>query len=166
MARYEIILSAGGAAASKSPIAGGKGRPKKTTDPEQEALKARKAGVNAYVHIKRNIAPFVSMGLQYTIGTVTLRTGRVERQQRMQFAYGVVSQTGGILENIAIGALVGNLPGAIAGAVAGVAQTALSYGLQYSKIRTEENLENVSLALMNIRAGGSVASYSQSRGMR
>ena len=63
-----------------------------------------------------------------------------------------------------IGALVGGLPGAIAGAVASVAQTALSYGLQYSKIRTEENLENVSLALMNIRAGGSVASYSQSEG--
>lgn len=166
MAQYEIIIRAGGASASKSPIAGGKGGTKKTENPEETALKARKAGVHAYVTLKRNIAPFVSAGLQYSIGTVTLRTGRVERQQRMQFAYGVASQVVGIGESLMIGALVGGLPGAIAGAVAGVAQTALSYGLQYSKIRTEENLENVSLALMNIRAGGNVASYSQSRGMR
>lgn len=164
MAQYEIWIRArNDEGEKKSPIAGGKGKVKKVETPEEKSLKARKAGVRAYVAIKRNIAPFISASLDYSISTISLRTGRVERQQRTEFWYGIAKQGAGIVENIAIGALVGGAAGAITGAIASVAQTALSYGFQYSKLRTGSNLENISLALMDVRAGGSTASYDQSR---
>lgn len=116
-----------------------------------------------YFAFKRIVAPFVRMGIEYGISTVNVRTGRAEAQQRIQFAYSVGRQALGMAENIAIGALVGGLPGAIVGAVMSTATTLAGYGINQSKINMQSNLENVSLGLMNIRAGGDVAAISGNR---
>jgi hypothetical protein len=62
----------------------------------------------------------------------------------------------GFLENIAVGAAVGGVWGAVAGAVTSIATTAVGIGLAQQKINLNEGLENISLNLMNIRAGGGV----------
>ena len=103
------------------------------------------------------------MGIEYGISTVSIRTGRTETQQRMQFAYSVGSKAFGIVENIAIGAAVGGLWGAVAGAVMSTVTTVAGYAINQAKINLSAASENISIGLINARAGGNVAATSGSR---
>ena len=122
--------------------------------------------VAGYIAYKHYISPFVKQAINYRISTVSLRTGRTEHQQRLQFAYDVGGKVVGLAENVVMGlALSGGNPlGAVAGAAVSVVQTAVQYAQAQNTINLERNAENISIGLMNIRAGGSVAAFNSSRG--
>ena len=106
MADYEIVIK-DDTVTKKSPIA-----QKTQSESVQDTGRAKaKENVAEYFAFKRIVSPFVRMGIEYGISTVSIRTGRTETQQRMQFAYSVGSKAFGIVENIAIGAAVGGLWG-------------------------------------------------------
>ena len=125
-----------------------------------------KAAAATYIAYKQYIAPFVKQAISYQISTVSLKTGRVEHQQRLQFAYDAGSKVVQLVENIAIGAAVGGLPGAIIGATVSVVQTAVQYAQAKHTLDLERSAESISIGLQNVRAGGSVASYNSSRSDR
>lgn len=124
--------------------------------------------VAGYIAYKHYVSPFVKQAISYRISTVSLRTGRTEHQQRLQFAYDVGSKVVGLAENVVMGlALSGGNPlGAVAGAAVSVVQTAVQYAQAQNTISLERNAENISIGLMNIRAGGSVAAFNSSRGSK
>ncbi len=161
---YRIVLVNNTSEESSSPIAptssGGETPTNTSGKMKRNSLKEQAGG---YVFYKRIVAPFVRQGLQYQIGTVALRTGDHELQARLQSAYDIGSQAVGLVENIAVGFMVGNVGGALAGALLSVAQTGVSLVQKYETFNLNKNLENTSLALMNVRAGGNVASTSGRR---
>lgn len=160
--QYEIVIRNETDETEKSPVANKTGDAKAEST-QKEKIRARKANVANYLAVKRIVSPFVRQAVQYGISTVSVRTGRKEEQQRLQFAYSVGSQALGMLESIAVGAAVGGLAGAIGGAVMSVLTTATNYALNQQKINLNSQLEGVSIGLMNIRAGGDVAATAGSR---
>ena len=130
--------------------------------------KLTRKDVAGYIAYKHYVSPFVKQAISYRISTVSLRTGRTEHQQRLQFAYDMGSKVVSLVENVAMGLLLsgGNPLGAVAGAAVSVVQTAVQYAQAKNTIDLERNYENISIGLMNIRAGGSVAAYNSSRGGR
>ena len=81
----------------------------------------------------------------------------------MQVITDATSGIASLATDIAIGAKVAGGWGAAVGAILNVAETAVNIYQKVDRINTERNLENVSIGLMNVRSGGSLATYSQSR---
>ena len=106
---------------------------------------------------KKNVGSFIKQGIQYPIGTVALRTGNHEMQARMQTAYDIGSQAFGMVESIAIGAMTGGGWGAIAGALMSLMHTAVTMTQKFETYNIQKDQESTSIALMNVRAGGNVA---------
>ena len=159
--RYEIVIK-NETQSSKSPIADNSQSAQAKNTQKNEGLSRKDFA--GYFAFKRIVSPFVRMGIEYGISTVNIRTGRAEAQQRIQFAYSVGRQAVGMAENIALGALVGGLPGAVVGAVLSTVTTVAGYAINQGKINMQSNLENVTIGLMNARAGGDVASINNTRG--
>lgn len=153
MATYEIIIRNESENATENPVAG---QETETVDPEQ--VKAAK-GLVSFSQVK----PFINQVIQYQINTVELRTGASERQQQLSFAYQTAGSMVGIIQTAVAGFAVGNVPGAIIGALLGIAHKVVTIGLNQNTINLQRQQENISLGLMNMRAGGSVSSYSKSR---
>lgn len=153
MAQYEIVIKNEANSKSKKPIAdnNNEGQTENTA-----GLKERRELVGAYFAVKRVVSPFIKQAIDYGISTISIKTGANEEQARTQFAYDVGQRAVGFLENIAVGAAVGGVWGAVAGAVTSIATTAVGIGFAQQKINLNEGLENISLNLMNIRAGGGV----------
>lgn len=130
--------------------------------------KLSRKDVAGYIAYKHYVSPFVKQAISYGISTVSLRTGRTEHQQRLQYAYDMGSKVVSLVENVAMGLLLsgGNPLGAIGGAAVSVAQFAVQYAQAKNTLNLEREAENISIGLMNIRAGGSVAAYNSSRGGR
>lgn len=124
--------------------------------------------VAGYIAYKHYVSPFVKQAVSYQISTVSLKTGRTEHQQRLQFAYDAGSKVVSLVENVAMGFMLsgGNPLGALAGAAVSVVQTAVQYAQAQKTIDLERSAESISIGLQNVRAGGSVASYNSSRGDR
>lgn len=161
---YVITIKNATQKKSKSPIAGSNNSSGKDTSSKQDSKITREQAAGYFAY-KRFISPFVKQALSYEISTVSLKTGRAEYQQRLQFAYDVAGKVAGLGENIALGFLLsgGNPLGAVVGAAVSLVHTAVTYAQNSNTINLNKNLENVSIGLMDIRAGGSVASYSSSR---
>lgn len=94
--------------------------------------------------------------ISYEISSVSLRTGASEYQQKVQFAYSEGMQAASSVGAIAMGAIMGGPAGA-AIAAAGVG---LSYVMKFigwaqneNTIQIEQNREDVSIVMQNIRAG-------------
>lgn len=159
MAEYEITLkNDSSGAGTASPIANAQ-TPAST--PESAASNSS-AGVKSLVVYSKAKA-FIKQGIQHQINTVELRTGAAEVQQRLQFGYQIASDVFGIGESIAVGAAVGSVPGAILGAVVGVFGTVVNYANRQNTINMQETREDITISLMDKRAGGSLATYNQSR---
>lgn len=161
---YRVVITNETSENSKSPIAptenGGETGVNNSGN-NKSGKKGEKAF--AYVFYKRAVAPFVKQVVQHSIGTVALKTGNHELQARLQTAYDVGSQVVSFAENIITGAIVGNAWGAIAGALLSVAQSGVSISQKYDIFNTQKLQENTSLALMDVRAGGNVATTSGRR---
>lgn len=156
---YTITLRReGGEVDDDSPVAGST---KESTAKGNATAKALVKGMIAY---NTYVKPFVQPIIEQQIGTISLRTGASEQQQRIQFAYEIAQSVVGIGTSIVSGFAVGNVPGAVVGAVIGVASTVINYANKAQKIQYEQNLEDVSLRGLSVRAGGYAPGYSGSRG--
>lgn len=160
MADYEIIIRNETSDDDASPIAGSGAKPKKTSGGEASSAKNIAKGI---VAVEGYVKPFVDKLLTNRIQTVSIRTGAEELQERLSFAYSVGQQAYGIVKSTAVGAAVGRLPGALIGMLFGLLNTAISYAQKAQQISYQRTVENIGLNYLNVRAGGSVASYSQSR---
>lgn len=117
----------------------------------KQAIRATQK-VMAYTGMKQIAESYIA----YRISTVNLRTGASEFQQKLQFAYNEGSQLAGSIGAVFMGGIIGGIPGAVT-AAAGVGLTYLmkliGWAQNYNTIRTQENLEDVSIGMANIRAG-------------
>lgn len=94
----------------------------------------------------------------HIVGTVSLRTGATEYEQRLQFVQGEVSQAMNSLESIGLGAAVGGVPGMIVSGV-GVAFNYASRGIDWlnnaKTLNLESQLENIQQQMLRVRLGTS-----------
>lgn len=162
---YKIVLVNKTNRSQSSPIAETDqgGEETKDTSGKGEDEKENSGIVNAYVFYKKNISPYVKRGIQYQIGTVALRTGNNELQARMQSAYDIANQTVGFVESVAVGAATGGGVGAIVAALMSIINTSITIAQKLETFNLQSNMENTSIALMNVRAGGNVATTSGRR---
>lgn len=161
MSQYEIIIRDETTSTLKSPIANSEDGQAKDTTGNKNQNEGRMSPW-AYMAYRR-VESVAKSWINHEISMVSVRTGRVELQQRWQFAadtaFGIVDT----VTNIAVGAKVGGGVGAVVGAVVSVAQAGINLAQKLDRHNTQMYLENTSLGLMNVRAGGSLATYSQSR---
>lgn len=162
MADYEIVIKNETSDKKKSPIAGDNATAKNTAA-NQSTTNGAAIGIKALVSFNHFIKPFVNKVATQYISTISLRTGAQELEDKMSFALQTTQKVGGFVGSIAVGAAVGNLPGALIGGMVSLATTALDYYNKQSKLDMDRSVENVNLRYMNMRAGGSVASFSGSR---
>lgn len=92
----------------------------------------------------------------YAHSTISLRTGAVEYEQRVNAVYSAVSQTVGAGAALVTAGLTGGLAGvavvALGLAANGVRQ-AINIAQRENTLRLNESVENVSIGMQNIRAG-------------
>lgn len=159
---YEIVIKNETAQEQENnPIAANGAGSKNTDGNTSAAAPTLKAA--AIMAVAGTALRFADKIVSHRIQTVELRTGAREQQERLSFAYSVAKQAGGIIMSTAAGFAVGNVPGALIGLLTSSASVALSYAQKADTLRLQRDLEDVGLKFMNIRAGGSVASYSGSR---
>lgn len=163
MAEYEIVIKNETSDNKKSPVAGDNATAKNTGTQQSTSASGVAIGVKALVSFNHFIKPFVNKVATQYISTISLRTGAQELEDKMSFAVQTAQKVGGFVGSIAVGVAVGNLPGALIGGLMSVTTTALDIYNKQSKLDMERSVENVSLRYMNMRAGGSVASFSGSR---
>ena len=65
--------------------------------------------------------------------------------------------------SVITGALIGGGVGAVVGGVMSLATMAVDYSNKMENLNLQRSTENIGLRYMNMRAGGSVASFSGSR---
>lgn len=167
---YEIVIRNQTGDAQKSPIAGSGTAATDTTNPGSGDMTLREGAAAGLVAVNHYIKPFVDqMATQY-VTTVQLRTGSQELEERMSFNLNVTQKVVSFGSSVAMGALMGSaggplgaIAGAFAGAVMSLATFAVDYSNKQENINLQRSVENVGLRYMNIRAGGSVASFSGSR---
>jgi hypothetical protein len=150
----------------ENPVAGAEGKSQTGEGDTSNGVSPQnsfKRSIQKYVAVKHFVAPYVSQFAQYQIGTVSLRTGSSDRQQRLQATYNLVSQGAGLVESVALGAMMGGGVGAIIGGLVKLSHIGISMAQQSAMYDMKKNLEDTTLSLMNFRAGGAVSSSSQSR---
>ena len=106
----------------------------------------------AYMGIKQIADSYIS----FEVSNVNLKTGASEFQQRLQFVYNEGSQAASSVGAVAMGFIMGGPAGAgIAAAGVGLSYLMKFIGWQQNSVRLdlEQNLENVSIGMANIRAG-------------
>lgn len=124
----------------------------------------RKGVAKGIVTFNTYVKPFVDQLVTQQISTITLRTGAEELQEKAEFAYSAIKAGVGLIESVLIGGLVGNLPGAVIGGLMSISTTAISYANKAQTLNLQRSVESMSLRNMEIRAGGSLATFSGSRG--
>lgn len=87
------------------------------------------------------------------ISRVELQTGASEYESRLQAGYNIGNKVFNAGVALGIGAATGTLPIVLAGMVVGGVQQLISYNQRRIALGMQENLENASIDLMNIRAG-------------
>lgn len=158
---YSIVVENKTAEKKKNPVAGNSTSTKHSSGgPDYQDL-----GKKGLVSFKTFIQSFVEQVPTSYVNTISLRTGAEEHQERMEFAQSVIRRGVGIVESIAMGALVGGGIGAAIGTVTSLATTAVSYVIKYQEMNIKQQTENASLSAMFVRAGGA-ASFSGSRERR
>lgn len=165
--RYEFVFKNETETESKkkkNPVAGNGSEAKENGGQgEGQGGKDTKKAIAKGIVVYRTAKSFVNQVVSHNVSTVSLRTGSEELQQRLSFAYEVGQKAFGMVESVFIGAAVGNLPGAIIGGLLSAAHTAISYAQKAETISLQRPVESVSLRNQQIRAGGSLATFSGSR---
>lgn len=91
--------------------------------------------------------------VSHNINTVSLRTGNVEMQERMSFAYSMVSGAVSLGLSVYAGAKVGGAVGAVVGAAIGLGSTAIDLVQKQDTLNLQRANENISRNLAQIRMG-------------
>jgi hypothetical protein len=146
-----VIIIKNQARTQKSPVANSseKSEPKYT----EGQLKAQGL-IKALVAYDKYAAPFVENIVQRNVGTIELRTGAEELQQKVEFGLSIAKTAGGIITSALTGYAIGNLPGALIGTLISGVTTVMNYANRANTLRLEQNLEDIALRGMNVRAGG------------
>ncbi len=118
-------------------------------DATAKGIQSAAKKIVSYAAIKATAEQIISGNLSM----VELSTGASEYEQRLQAGYNVGKQIWNAGQTVVLGALAGGLPGAIAGLVVSGVHMAISYSFRAATLAKEKNLENVSIGMMNIRAG-------------
>lgn len=151
MATYEIIIKNETAQAAESPIANDQNET--TSDKDKEVgKKAKKVITGAMVY--RTGKALVRSQIGHEIGTIELRTGQSELQQRYQFANQIAESVFDVAESIAIGAYVGGgVPGAIIGATVGIGMKMLDLSHKMDVYNLNRTIESETIRRNYVRAG-------------
>lgn len=151
---YHLYVHADNIGKKKKVVAGTKNENKtseaksyydKTADSAAKAIK----GMVSYASIKS----FADNIVSYEISQVNLRTGAAEYEQKLEFAHSAINRGINSLVTIGIGFATGNAPLAIFGVATSLFNTIIGYAQKENTLRTQENLENISIGMASIRAG-------------
>lgn len=91
--------------------------------------------------------------ISHKINTINLRTGHVELQEKMQFIHGTVKRGLDVTKFIAGGGLLAGSGGALVGAALGIGSQLVDYSIKLNELQMKRELENMTIALNNIRMG-------------
>lgn len=166
MAQYEILIKNGtNGAEDGNPIANDKSKGKKPKAEEEKSGKISAESVAGYMAFKRVVAAPLKRAINYQISTVALRTGSMERQQRIQFVTDTAGQVASTVESgiLAFAATGGNPAGALLGALIDVVGKVMTAYQKINTLNLNQRYEQISIGLQNARYGGSVGSTMQSR---
>lgn len=89
------------------------------------------------------------------ISQVELTTGASEYQQRLQTGYSVGKQVLGAAESMTIGFMAGGPIGAFSGLLVSGMNTLIGYSQRAQELGKMQNLEDISIGMMKVRAGSS-----------
>lgn len=89
----------------------------------------------------------------HSIGTVELRTGAREYEQRQQFLFDRINEGVNTGAMLAIGAATGNLPLALIGAATSAISKLTNILMRAHTLNLEQTIEDTSIRLQSIRAG-------------
>lgn len=156
---YRIIIQ-NGTQSKRSPVA--KSESSAESQYSKGQLRAQTA-LKAMVAFDKYVGPFVEQAISYSVGTIELRTGAQELQQRVEFGLNIAKQAGGILTSALAGYAMGNLPGALIGAIISVGTTALNYANRERTIKVQGSLESITQRGLTARSGGYAPTSIQSR---
>lgn len=145
---------------NNSPIANGSSNDD-NADPKR-GKKDANGVLKALVAVDRYAEPFINAAIQQHVSTIELRTGASEHQQRVEQTLGLAKQAVGISTTLITGFATMN-PLLIVGGLVSAATAVINYNNKAKKLQMAQNLENISLRGMNVRAGGYAPSYSASR---
>lgn len=98
-------------------------------------------------------AAFADNIISYELSQVNLRTGAAEYEQKLQFGYSTAKKLYGIGAATVGGAIMGGPVGAVVGFLGSTVSTMISYAQRANTLRTQENLENISIGMASQRAG-------------
>lgn len=145
---YVVFENNTDGATAQKPVASNK----KSDNQDEKNMQALTKGVKGYASLTyaERVADKV---FTHAINTVELRTGHVELQQQMQFAYGVGKQAFDTVKNMVMAGSVFGGAGVLIGGVVGVADWGISTALRQSEINMRREVENTSLFFARIRAG-------------
>lgn len=151
---YHLYVHADNVGEKKKVVAGAKNENKtseaksygeKTADSAAKAIK----GMVSYASVKS----FADNLVSYEISQVNLRTGAAEYEQKLEFAQTAVNRFRDTAVSVGIGLATGNAPLAILGAATSLFNTLIGYAQRANTIRTQQNLEDVSIGMASQRAG-------------
>lgn len=146
---YHLYIHFGDVAENSSMAGGGETAGKSESDNTAKGIQSAARKIVSYSAVKSTADQVISGRLN----SVELSTGAKEYEERLNAGYNIGKQIWNAGEAILIGAATGGLAGAIAGlAISGV-HSLISYQQRRATLAREEALENVSINLMNIRAG-------------
>lgn len=161
-ARYEFIISnkSSNSKSKKQVVAGDN-----TTDNAQEGGDISTTA-KALIAYNSYVKPFVTTIINNRIGTIQLRTGSKQLQQRYEYAYNTITQVGSLVSNTLTGFAVGNVPGAVIGLSLSLGNLLVDSFFKVYNYELEHELSSTSLNLARERFYTTPATYSLSRGNR
>lgn len=157
-ARYEFIIK-NDTKSKNNAVAGDELSDDKTEDKDSPTA----AMLVAY---KSYVKPFVSSVINNRIGTIQLRTGSNQMQQRYEYAYNSISQIGSLVSNTLTGFALGNAPGAVIGLALGLGNMVVDSFYKTYNFELQKELDLTSLNFARERFYTTPATYSGSRGGR
>lgn len=103
----------------------------------------------AYGYAKKALG----VAAEATVGTIQLRTGQKQYQERQQAIYSYVQSGIGIAESMAMGFAVGNLPGAVISGVASSLFKVVNIGIESRQLGLSKTVDDIGKEQAAIRAG-------------
>lgn len=146
--KYHLYIHADDIERKTDPVAGGRSAMSKEDRKDARFEKAL-TGLVAYPSVKGTADKIIN----FKIGQVSLSTGAVEYEQRLQASYNMASSLADTVYSSVISASVGGFPLAALN-LAMKAVTSLFDVLQkYNRIQLQKSIENVSIDMSVFRAG-------------
>ena len=151
---YHVYVEFSGDEPQETAVAGGgnKGSTQQgQTYGEQTAESLRKGvkGLVSFGAIKNTATDLIGR----SFGTIELRTGASEYEQRQQFIFGKVNEGINAAGVIGVGIATGNAPLAIIGVVTGLISQLTDVIFKAHTLQLEQTVENQSLQMATVRAG-------------